>query len=469
MDTYINLVSTFRTMRSKTTGHLLLVDDDEYVLLSGKMLLDQHFTNVSILENPEGIPALLKDNEFNVVVLDMNFSEGDTSGKEGLKWLKYILENQPTASVIMVTAYGDVNVAVEALKIGAIDFIVKPWQNEKLLSTVNASFNLNQEKNKVEKLKAQRDFLTSEKNEGIDLIGDSESMAEVVKMIKKVSYTSANLLIHGENGTGKEVVARTIHNSSDRKDQVFITVDLGAISESLFESELFGHKKGAFTDAKSDRIGKIVAADGGTLFLDEISNLPYSLQSKLLSVLQNRKVTPLGTNKEIDVDIRVICASNRDLYKMVDEGIFREDLLYRINTVEINLPPLRERGNDIVSLAEYFLNNYAAQYNRSPLSFSQGSISSLLNYKWPGNVRELEHVVERSVIMSEGNVIEESDLGLSSRKGIEIHSDSLNLDELENWAIQKSLAKHQGNVSYAAEELGLSRGALYRRMEKYGL
>jgi len=456
---------------AKATGNILLVDDDEFVLLSIKLLLEPHFFSVKTVNNPERIPALFDREQYDVVVLDMNFRQGDTTGNQGLFWLKKILMLSPDTQIILITAYADIQVAVESIREGALDFIVKPWQNEKLLATVKTANLVSQEKKKVRQLKSQQRSLVSALDQRYEpMIGKSEGINAIRKTIEKVAPTEAEILILGQNGTGKEVIAREVHRHSQRADGIFMAVDVGALSENLFESELFGHRKGAFTDAKEDRIGRFEAAAGGTLLLDEIGNLPLSLQAKLLTVLQHKKVVRLGTNEPIDLDVRIICATNCDLKTMVKEGRFREDLLYRINTVEMTVPPLHERPEDIPLIAEHFLLKFSHKYQKPYLKFTKEAMADLQKYRWPGNIRELQHALERAVIMCDAEEIRPVDFGLLQKQlSSDFAFDHLNLEKLEAWAIRKAIAKHGGNVSHAAEELGLSRGALYRRMETYGI
>ena len=451
-------------------GKILMVDDDEDVLLAAKMLLKKYNFHVIIEKNPNKIPFLLNNDTYDVILLDMNFSKDTTSGKEGFEWLKVIKEKDPNSVVIMITAFGDVEMAVRALKEGATDFILKPWQNEKLVATISTAIKLKKSYNEVDKLRKAKQMLEEQISQPFrDIIGQSQALKDVFALIDKVAKTDANVLILGENGTGKELVARAIHQKSLRKDNSFVAVDMGAITETLFESELFGHKKGAFTDAREDRPGRFELANGGTLFLDEIGNLSLALQSKLLTALQSRKVTRVGSNQSIDVDIRLVCATNMNLHQMVTEGKFRQDLLYRINTVEINIPPLGERIDDIPMLANHFLNYYSKKYRKDVLHISPEAVNKLKKYPWPGNVRELQHAIERAVIMADSATLQESDF-LFSRKGYESTStDSLNLDEVEKAAVVKAIQLHNGNISKAADELGLTRASLYRRMEKYGL
>ncbi len=447
-----------------------MVDDDEDVLLAAKMLLKKYGYHVIIEKNPNKIPFLLNNDSYDVILLDMNFSKDTTSGKEGFEWLGIIKEKDPSAVVIMITAFGDVEMAVRALKDGATDFILKPWQNEKLIATISTAIKLKKSYNEVDKLKKAKQMLEEQISQPFkDIIGQSQPIKDVFNLIDKVAKTDANILILGENGTGKELVARAIHQKSLRKDNSFVSVDMGAITETLFESELFGHKKGAFTDAREDRPGRFELANGGTLFLDEIGNLSMSLQSKLLTALQSRQVTRVGSNTAMEVDIRLICATNMPLLQMVKEGRFRQDLLYRINTVEMQIPALYERVEDIPMLAIHFLNYYSKKYRKEILSMTPEAITKLKKYPWPGNVRELQHALERAVIMADSNVLQESDF-LFSRKGNDAaEADTLKLNEVERAAVVKAIQLHNGNISKAAEELGLTRASLYRRMEKYGV
>lgn len=451
-------------------GKILMIDDDEDVLLAAKMLLKKSSHQVIIEKNPNKIPFLLNNDSYDVILLDMNFSKDTTSGKEGFEWLKQIKEKEPNAVVIMITAFGDVEMAVRALKEGATDFILKPWQNEKLVATISTAIKLKKSYNEVDKLRKAKQMLEEQISQPFrDIIGQSDALKEVFTLIDKVARTDANILILGENGTGKELVARAIHQKSMRKDNSFVAVDMGAITETLFESELFGHKKGSFTDAREDRPGRFELANGGTLFLDEIGNLSMNLQSKLLSALQSRQITRVGANQSLEVDIRLICATNMPLHQMVQEGKFRQDLLYRINTVEITIPPLSDRVDDIPMLANHFLNHYARKYRKEVLTISPAAMNKLKKYPWPGNVRELQHAIERALIMADSATLQESDFLFSRKGGEEAVNDTLNLDEVEKAAVAKAIQLHNGNISRASEELGLTRASLYRRMEKYGL
>ncbi len=457
----------------KIDSKILIIDDDEDVLLAAKLFLKQHVRIVHTDKDPSNIPILLKSENYDLVLLDMNFSRDATSGQEGFNWLNKIIETDPTIAVILITAYGDIELAVQGIKEGATNFLLKPWDNKKLLATINTTLEVNRSRKEVYDLRSKQKMLLEQGDQPFShIIGQSENMMSVLATVKKVAKTDANILILGENGTGKEVIARAVHRASQRKDEVFISVDLGAISESLFESELFGYKKGAFTDAKEDRPGRFEAANKGTIFLDEIGNLSMPLQSKLLSVLQNRKVIRLGSVKEIPVDVRLVCATNMPLYEMVDEKKFRQDLMYRINTVEIHLPPLRERIEDIPLLINHFLDVYCKKY-KMPLKRLHGTtLKRLEKHHWPGNIRELQHAVERAVIMSESNILQPNDFFLSTQEKQE--SDNLltpdtNLEATEKMLIRKVIDKHGGNISKAAKELGITRASLYRRIEKYEL
>lgn len=458
---------------SKLDAKILIVDDDVDVLLAAKLFLKQHFTVVHTEKNPENIQSLLKTENYDLILLDMNFSRDATSGKEGFHWLNKIIEIDPLAVVIFITGYGDIELAVQGIKEGATNFILKPWDNKKLLATITANLKVRHSKELIEDLRSKQKVLIANQDLGYgNLIGQSVAMQKVMATVEKVAKTEANVLILGENGTGKELIARAIHRASARRDEVFISVDLGAISETLFESELFGFKKGAFTDAKEDRAGRFEAANRGTIFLDEIGNLSFPLQSKLLSVIQNRKVVRLGTNREIPIDVRVICATNMPLYQMVNEGKFRQDLLYRINTVELHIPALRERLEDIQLLVEHFLTIYCKKYKMPLKRINPSTIRRLEKHTWPGNIRELQHSVERAVIMSESNILQPQDFFLSQidddNNDFETE-DITNLEEREKLLIRKVIDKHGGNISKAAKELGLTRASLYRRIEKHGL
>ena len=457
---------------TKKNTKVLIVDDNEDILVAAKLLLKPYASVIETEKNPNQLPELLSKNSYDVIFLDMNFTQDMTSGKEGFYWLNQILKIDPTIIVIMITAYGDVEMAVKAVKEGATDFILKPWQNEKLLATFSAAIKLRESKLEINNLRSQQKYLSDDLDKKFqELIGLSDPIQEVFRTIEKVAKTDANILILGENGTGKELVARALHRQSARSEKVFINVDMGALTPTLFESELFGHVKGAFTDAKDDRVGRFEAASGGTLFLDEIGNIPLELQAKLLTVIQNRNVARVGSNTYHSIDIRLICATNHSIYDMVKEGKFRQDLLYRINTVEIRIPPLRERKEDIQLLAEYFLEIFKKKYNKPDLFLPVLTMKRLENYHWPGNVRELQHAIERSAIMSEANELQPSDFFFTtaSNKDETFVLSNYNLENVEKQVIIKVLREHNGNITQAAKELGLTRTSLYRRMEKYGL
>jgi DNA-binding NtrC family response regulator len=448
-------------------GNILVVDDNKSILSALEILLRPEFGEVTLLANPNQIPAELRKMEYNLVILDMNFHAGVNTGNEGIYWLERIKETNPEASVVMITAYGDINLAVKALKAGASDFVLKPWDNEKLLATLKLAIELNMSKKEVKQLKERETGLKKEFNrDQRNIIGSSPLLLNVLNMVKKVAKTDANVLITGENGTGKELIAQEIHRLSGRSGEVMVSVDMGSISETLFESELFGHVKGAFTDARENRQGKFEIADKGTLFLDEIGNLSFHLQAKLLSAIENREISRVGSNQMIPVDIRLICATNRNLESMVHSGIFREDLLYRINTIQIELPPLRERGNDITILAEFFLRKYSSRYNKPNLKIAQQAHEKLLRYAWPGNIRELQHTIEKTVILSETDILKPDDIYLrNTNTTISIESITT-LEEMEMIMIRQALDKNSGNFSAAAEQLGITRQTLYNRLRK---
>ncbi|MBN2289037.1 MAG: sigma-54-dependent Fis family transcriptional regulator [Candidatus Glassbacteria bacterium] len=454
-------------------NRILIVDDDEDVLLAARLLLKAHAESLVTEKEPRNIPALLRNHSYDVILLDMNFALDSTSGKEGFFWLEKILEIDPDAVVILITAFGDVETAVRAIRAGATDFVLKPWQNEKLLATLSAAYQLRKSRIELGSLRAQQHQLSEDLDQQFhDLIGVSAPIREVFATVRKVAATDANVLILGENGTGKELVARALHRQSRRKGQVFISVDMGAVSESLFESELFGHTRGSFTDARKDRAGRFEVASGGTLFLDEIGNLPLPLQAKLLTVLESRTVTRLGSNKPVPFDVRLICATNMRIHEMVAQDRFRQDLLYRINTVEISLPPLCERSGDIQLLAGHFLEIYCKKYQKPLKKLSFAALEKLRKYPWPGNVRELQHAVERAIILSDKQVLQPGDFLLSrpeqaKKEGLVF--EEYNMELVEKIIIRKAIEKHGGNISRAARELGYTRSALYRRLEKYGL
>ena len=450
----------------KTPAKILIVDDDADVLTAARVVLRQLYESVETESNPQRLHALLQQNRYDVILLDMNYAAGRLSGHEGLFWLNQIMARNPRQQVIMITAYGDIQLAVDAMKQGAADFIVKPWENEKLEGAVLAAYRraVDQQKNQP----ATKNT-TSQPIPAAEIIGISPAFKQVLATVDKVAGTDANVLLLGENGTGKELIASLIHQRSRRKDEAFVKVDAGALPANLFESELFGHKKGAFTDAREDRTGRMEAANRGTLLLDEIGNIPIALQVKLLAALQNREVTPLGSNRATSIDIRLISATNLDIQQAVRSGHFREDLLYRINTVVITLPSLRDRTEDIPLLADHFLKIYTSRYHKGEKSISQDAIRYLQKYTWPGNIRELQHAVERAVILSEHTTLQKSDFALSATADVVPGVEAFNLDEVERKTILAAIQKYNGNLSKVAKELGVGRTTLYRKMEKYGL
>ncbi len=446
---------------------ILVVDDNKSVLSALEILLQFEYKQVSTLSNPNQISSFKGLKEYDIVLLDMNFSAGVNTGNEGLFWLREIKKRAPQISVIMMTAYGAIDLAVETLKEGAVDFVLKPWNNDKLLATVKSAFELRKSQKEVDQLKRKESHLKQVINQQTNsIIGNSNALNKVLTLVSKVAKTDVNVLVTGENGTGKELIARELHRQSTRQNEVFISVDMGSISESLFESELFGHIKGSFTDAKEDRAGKFEAANGGTLFLDEIGNLSLQTQAKLLSAIQNRTIVRVGSNKTIPVDIRLICATNVDLDQMVVDGLFREDLLYRINTIRVEVPPLREREGDIVTLAAFYLTKFANKYGKQGLRINQSAQEKLVSYGWPGNVRELLHTVERAVILSEGNVLKPNDFPVNAKTAIAAGTGPSTLEEMEQLMITNALDQNNGNYSAAAEQLGISRQTLYNKMKK---
>jgi DNA-binding NtrC family response regulator len=453
-----------------TKGKLLIVDDSKSILSALEILLQDDFDEVKTIATPNQITSLIESGNYDLVLLDMNFSAGVNTGNEGLYWLSRIQALRPEMEVVLFTAYGDVELAVKALKKGAADFILKPWDNEKLRATLRNVYQLQQSKQEIKKLKQRESALKSEINrEKHFIIAQSPQMFQVLSLIRKVAKTDANVLITGDNGTGKELIARELHRLSKRADEIMVSVDMGAISETLFESELFGHKKGSFTDAREDRTGKIENASSGTLFLDEIGNMPLQLQPKLLSVLQNRTVTPIGSNKPIPIDVRLICATNRNLGEMVADGTFREDLLYRINTIQIEIPPLRERAEDILAIADYFLKIYCNKYRKTCFSISDTALAKLINYQWPGNVRELQHTIEKAVILSDKNELTPDDFFFNPVVHDSGELFEGTIEDMEHQMIARVLQKNGMNLSATAGQLGITRQTLYNKMKKYNL
>lgn len=458
----------------KEKATILVIDDDSDILLSAKLFLKQRFTQVISSNHPTELNKLLSTENIDMILLDMNYRVGFNDGKEGLYWLKHIKEVDPDIVVILMTAYGEVELAVEAIKTGAYDFILKPWSNEKFLATIKAGIAYRKSKKKVKVLKSANRALEEELSKKYNsVVGKSPQIKELLTSVEKVGSTNANVLILGENGTGKQHIAREIHKISDRKDGPFIHVDLGSLSENLFESELFGYKKGAFTDAKEDKAGRFEIAENGSIFLDEIGNLPLNLQSKILSSIQDRKYTRLGDTVERKFNARFIFATNAPIHEWVEEGKFREDLMYRINTVEITIPPLRDRVEDIPDFIQFYFDLYRKKYMKDDLKLTEEAKDILCKHKWPGNIRELQHTLERGVIMSDGKELRKEDFNLtnsssSQSKGFD-KMENLNLEKVEKLLIDKALSKNHGNISKAAAELGLTRAALYRRMEKHNL
>lgn len=449
---------------------ILIVDDNRGVRESLEMLVQTEFDEVFSMSNPNSILSTIQQNHIDVILLDMNFRTGINSGNEGIFWMNEIQKYDPSISIILITAYGDVQLAVKAVKDGAFDFILKPWDNNKLISTIHAGLKLRISKLETLDLKKTTSILKNELNpRSHSIIGQSSAMKEVMSMVAKVAQTEANIFITGENGTGKELIAKEIHRLSRRKEEVLVTVDMGAVSESLFESELFGYKKGAFTDAKEDRIGKFEVANKGSLFLDEIGNLSLALQAKILTALQNRTITKIGSHNAIPIDIRLISATNKDIDKMVEDGEFREDLLYRINTINIELPPLRNRENDTYLLAQFYLNKYAQKYGKPAFHLTDKAIKRLLKYSWPGNVRELQHCMEKTVILSESSRLDEFSFNMGEHQQLGENVQLGTLEEMEKKMIIASLKKSKGNMSQVAKNLGITRPTLYSKLKKYGL
>lgn len=490
---------TFLRLNTMQKEKILVVDDNPDILISARYLLERHYQSVFTREHPEDIPALMKKENFDVILLDMNFHPGQSDGRMGIKWLEKIKEIDPEAVVVMITAHGSLNAAVEAMKLGAADYIVKPWDNQRLLATISTALQLRQSRNEASRLRQSNRVLSKVTGrQRQNIIGNSPSMKNLLSLVGRAAPTDANVLILGENGTGKELIAREIHRQSKRSDQVFIPVDLGSISETLFESELFGHKKGAFTDAKEDRIGYIEAANGGSLFLDEIGNIPLHLQVKLLSVLEKREVSQVGSSTSSPVDVRIIAATNMPREELSDPKHFRQDLLFRLNTVEINLPPLRERPGDISDIVKHYVTHYCHKYGKPEKKINADTMDVLVRYQWPGNVRALRHAIERAVILSRDDYLSREDFQLENQylnankytppepgftadplnDGTNINNseqsgiagkENLNLERLEYNTILEALRRNRYVISRAAKDLGLTRAALYRRMEKYGI
>lgn len=450
-------------------GRLLIADDNKALLNALNMMLRPVFAEVIALTNPNTLIAEMSRNPVDVVLLDMNFKAGVNSGNEGLFWLREIKKHHPGTEVVMITAYADVNLAVNALKEGACDFVVKPWDNEKLMATLKAAYRLRRSNKEINLLKSKEMLLKSEANRNFPIVtGDSPAMRNVMQVVQKIAATDANVMITGENGTGKELVAREIHRLSERHNEMFVLVDLSSLTETLFESELFGHKKGSFTNAYEDKTGRFTLADKGSLFLDEIGNIPMSLQSKLLTVLQTRTITPVGASVEIPVDIRLISATNKNLSQMIASGQFRQDLLYRLNTIQIHLPALRERVEDIEMIAVHYMNLYSRKYGKESMEISSEALTRLKGYSWPGNVRELQHAMEKAVILSDHNKLLSRDFHFGAEESVPVNQLET-LEEMEKKMIHSALKKHGGNQSAAAQQLGITRQTLYNKLKKYGI
>lgn len=450
-------------------GKILVIDDNEDILFTLKMLLRPLAESVTTSTDPKEINRLVSTTKYNVILLDMNFTADAVSGKEGFYWLERIREISPETVIILITAYSDTEKAVRAIKAGATDFIPKPWQNEKMLVTIASAFELSLRRGEVQKLQEQKSVLTTAEPE-IEVIGESPAMQQIFRTVEKLKHTDANILLQGENGTGKDLIASLLHKQSPRSREAFVGIDLGSIPHNLFESELFGYEKGAFTDAGKSKSGRFEIASGGTLFLNEIGNLPLMLQSKLLTAIEQQKITRLGSTRETPIDVRLICATNTDLHAAVGDGSFRQDLLYRINTIELFIPPLRERGNDISLLSDHFLKRYSRKYKKEIDGFSREARLLLKQYHWPGNVRELQHVIERAVILSDRKKLQYDDFMLRNpASGYREKGEKFNLEELERQTIQEALHHCSGNLTQAADLLGITRTSLYRRLEKYGL
>lgn len=446
-------------------GKILIVDDNEDILFALNLLLKTHVEKVRVTTQPERILHFIELFHPDVILLDMNFHKDASSGQEGFYWLDQIRKVDPNAVVIFITAYGDTEKAVQAIKAGATDFIPKPWESEKLLATVFSALQLRKSKDEISQLKKKVTVLESNRPPIPEIVGESSAMQSLFDTVEKLKNTDANILILGENGTGKDLIANLLYHSSPRSDNAFVHIDLGSIPETLFESELFGYEKGAFTDAKKEKQGRFEIASGGTLFLDEIGNLSSTMQSKLLMALEKKEIIRLGATKSLPIDVRLICATNADIYSMTEQGEFRQDLLYRINTIELHIPPLRERGNDILLLADFFKDKYCHKYKKEIKNIAASAQKKLKEYFWPGNVRELQHAMERAVILSSGYTLYADDFLLTpatpGKRAV-----SLNLEELEKIAIDQALKQTDGNITQAAELLGISRFALYRKIDK---
>jgi len=454
----------------KRDSRILIVDDNKELLLGYEIFLSQHFNAIKTVSNPNLIPSLLKESVYDVILLDMNFSAGAHTGNEGFYWMKRILESDRDASIIFITAYGDIELAVRAIREGATDFVMKTWDKEKILSTIIAAWQLRRSRSEIRNLKSKQLHLMERENLQFDFcMSQSIAMKDLMKTVEKVAPTEANILILGENGTGKELLAREIHRQSMRSREIFVSIDLGTITETLFESELFGHVKGAYTGADADKQGRIEIASGGTLFLDEIGNLPLPLQAKLLTVIEKREVVKVGSSQTVPVDIRLICATNSNLYQLCEEGRFREDLLYRINSIQLNVPPLRERQEDIPILAEYFVEKFAERHHKPGIKISKMALRQISKYYWKGNIRELRNMIERAVLLSEDTLLKPADFSPYSGGPGTHREDDLNLELNERKLIEKALGKNGNNKRLTAKALGINRTTLYNKIRKYGI
>lgn len=454
----------------KYAGNILIVDDDEHVLITSRMILKNYFENVDTLNSPKTLETRLHQQDVDVVLLDMNFKAGITSGNEGIFWMNRVRQLSPQTQVVLQTAYVDIEMAVKSIKEGAVDYLPKPWDKEKLISTIINAYQQTIARKENKDLKSRQKALQQHLNQGqAPFIASASSMKPILEVMEMAAPTEASILILGENGTGKEVLARAIHRQSKRADEPFISIDVGAVPPSLFESEMFGHEKGAFTDAKEARIGKFELANKGTLFLDEIGNLLPELQVKLLSALQGKVITPVGSNRSVQLDVRLICATNAPIHELVQRGAFRQDLFYRIKTVEVNLPPLRNRKEDIPVLVNHYLTEFCKRYNKT-LAIDSALTEQLCRYRWPGNIRELQHAIERAVILCRSENLSLEDLQLVPQPPPSTASSkTLNLSEVEKEAIIEAVKSSSGNLTRAAETLGIGRTTLYRKMEEYGL
>jgi len=468
---YILYICLYKDIKMQLTGNILIVEDDPDILVSLNLFIKNEFASVTTASNPNDIPKILSSKEIDVVILDMNFKPGARSGEEGLAWLKKILEIDPDIVVIMLTAYGDISLAVNAIKIGATDFITKPWGNDKLIATLKTAIKLRRSRKELNSLKQKQNQILRDIDRDNEILwGRSKVMSELKTAVSKVAQTDTSVLIVGENGTGKDLIAREIHRLSHRSSEVFIKVDIGSLNENVFESEMFGHAKGAFTDAKEDKAGRFEIADGGTLFIDEIGNLSLYLQAKLLTAIQNQEINRVGSNKTVHFNTRLISATNKDIHQLVVENLFRQDLLYRIETIRIVAPPLRERGDDILQLADHFLEIYGIKYNKPLLKLNGDAQKKLLSYNWPGNVRELQHSIEKAVIMTDQIILRSNDFNFLAQQDTLLKANNtLNLSELEKQAIELALNRNRFNLTETSKELGITRPTLYKKIGKYNI